>query len=93
MKTTDLTEDLTQALSTVKANDALDLCIVLDVTASMGKWMTRAQKTIKNIVDNVMKSVFAKEGLYIRIGFVGYRDFGDQNHGGHFKIKDFTENI
>jgi len=42
MKTTDLTEDLTQALSTVKANDALDLCIVLDVTASMGKWMTRA---------------------------------------------------
>jgi hypothetical protein len=33
------------------------------------------------------------KGLYIRLGFVGYRDFGDEKHGGHFKIKEFTENV
>jgi hypothetical protein len=42
-----------------------------------------------------MKTVQTKEGLYIRIGFVGYRDFGcdEQKMGKHFMIKDFTENL
>jgi hypothetical protein len=42
MKVTDLNDDLTTEIDIVKATDSLDLCVVLDVTASMGKWMVRA---------------------------------------------------
>lgn len=86
----DLKEDMQVALNKVKADDALDLCIILDITASMGKWIERSKATITTIIDNVMKSVFAKQGLYIRLSFVGYRDFGDQHR---FNTKGFTEDI
>jgi hypothetical protein len=35
---------MSKQLNNLKAEDALDLCIVLDITASMGKWMQRAMK-------------------------------------------------
>ena len=56
MKVTDLETDMTAELNKVKNNDALDIGIVLDVTASMGKWMVRAQRCIKNIIDNVCEA-------------------------------------
>jgi hypothetical protein len=60
-------------------NDMLELAICLDLTASMQPWINRCKKTIIDIIENLVKSVFEKEGLYVRVGFVGYRDFKDKD--------------
>ena len=71
-------------------NDMLELAICLDLTASMGPWIERCKKTIISIIDNLVKSVFEKDGLYVRVAFVGYRDFKDKDQ---FQIVDFTDNV
>ena len=46
----------------------------MDCTSSMGSWIVRAKETLQAIISNVLD---ANEGLVIRIGVVGYRDFTD----------------
>jgi hypothetical protein len=81
-----------QAVNKAKEDELnLDLAIVLDLTESMGPWITRSKKTIKDIIANVTDCKEVKElGLVVRVAFVGYRDFGDTEH---FQIKKFTENV
>jgi hypothetical protein len=74
----------------VKEGDALDLTIILDITGSMQEWIVRSKTTINSIIDNVVNSIFAKEGLFIRVSFIGYRDIADDDH---CCIKNFSENV
>lgn len=65
----------------------LDLCLILDCTASMGSWIERSKNTLITIVDNVRGS---NAGLKVRASFVGYRDIGDYNR---FDVMDFSEDL
>jgi hypothetical protein len=54
----------------------LDLCFVIDITASMGEFIERSKKSILKITENV-KKYLTKIGSNInslKIGVVGYRD-------------------
>ena len=51
----------------------LDLCLLLDCTASMGSWIQRSKDTLCTIIDSV-KAIHP--GLTVRVSFVGYRDIG-----------------
>ena len=70
-----------------KGSKILDLCLVLDCTASMGSWIERSKATLKTIIGNVKAQ---NEGLTVRASFVGYRDITDRDR---FDIKDFTEDL
>merc|ERR1712013_479335 len=65
----------------------LDLCLVLDCTASMGSWIQRSKDTLKTIIENVKSG---NPTLTVRASFVGYRDITDHNR---FNIIDFTEDL
>jgi hypothetical protein len=52
----------------------LDLLLVMDLTGSMGRWMEQAKEHLIAIV-NSLKEDTGIGG--IRVGFVGYRDYGD----------------
>jgi len=56
----------------------------------MQEWIVRSKTTINRIIDNIVKSIFAKQGLFVRVSFIGYRDIGDDDA---FRIKPFTENV
>ena len=73
--------------TTLKATKILDLCLVLDCTASMGSWIERSKDTLKTIIENVKQS---NPGLTVRASFVGYRDITDYNR---FDVKEFTEDL
>lgn len=52
----------------------LDLLLVMDLTGSMGAWMDQAKQHLTNIVNSLRDETGIGE---IRVGFVGYRDYGD----------------
>ena len=54
---------------------SLDMCLLLDCTASMQTWIERSKDTLHKIIANV-KADF-KKGLKVRVAFVGYRDVND----------------
>jgi len=54
----------------------------------MSSWIYRAQKTLKQIVDDAVSSCDGM--LKVRVCFIGYRDH-KENH--RFEIKHFTEDI
>ena len=64
---------------------AVDLCILMDVTGSMGGPIQLAKDTMKSVV-NQAKDRFEPK-LDVRVAFVGYRDFCDQER---FVVKDFV---
>jgi len=59
---------------TDRSRVTLDLLLVMDLTGSMGAWMDQAKQHLTNIV-NSLKEETGIGG--IRVGFVGYRDYGD----------------
>ncbi len=65
----------------------LDLCLLLDCTASMGSWIQRSKDTLCTIIDSV-KTTYTD--LAVRVSFVGYRDIGIVER---FVIKDFSEDL
>ena len=65
----------------------LDLCLILDCTASMGSWIERSKDTLKQIIDSVKSE---NKGLTVKVAFVAYRDIGEHNR---FDIIDFTDDI
>jgi hypothetical protein len=54
----------------------------------MSSWIDRAKTTLKEIIDNVIKSCEGK--LDVKVCFIGYRDHCDSKR---FEIQDFTDNI
>lgn len=64
----------------------IDLAFLMDCTGSMERWIQAAKNQITKIVDDTI----AQHGhdIHIRIGFVGYRDYGDNER---FVIRDFHE--
>ena len=66
----------------------LDLCLILDCTASMGSWIVRSKDTLKMIIDQVKAE---NPALRVRVAFVGYRDFGDGKD--QYSTIDFSENV
>jgi hypothetical protein len=72
-----------------KDSKLLELCLLLDCTGSMGSWIERAKKTLKEIVDNIVRDNEGK--LRVRVCFVGYRDHCDGKN--RYSIKGFTEDI
>ena len=69
------------------ATKLLELGLLLDCTSSMGSWITRAKKTLIEIIKNVTASC---DGLKVRVCFVGYRDHCDTER---FSIYDFTDDL
>jgi len=62
----------------------LDLALVMDLTGSMGPWIENTKDTLKQVIDTVVQSY---PDLEVRVAFVGYRDFPDNDI---FTIHDFT---
>ena len=75
------------ATKTPQSSKVLDLCLVLDCTASMGSWIERSKDTLKTIIENVKQN---NPALTVRASFVGYRDITDRER---FDIKDFSEDL
>ena len=73
--------------SDVVSSKKLDLCLLLDCTASMGSWIQRSKDTLCTIIDSV-KTIHTD--LTVRVSFVGYRDIMINQR---FIIKDFNEDL
>ena len=68
----------------------LDLMFIMDLTGSMGIWIEKAQKNIKNIIEEITGN---NPGSKIRISFIGYTDFLDKDEIRIYNSKEFTEDI
>lgn len=65
----------------------LEVCLMLDCTASMSSWINRSKETLKEILNNIKEQY---KGLKVRCAFVGYRDINDHNRHDVFP---FSEDI
>ena len=70
-----------------KSSKTLDLCLLLDCTASMSSWIQRSKDTLKVIIDNVKVD---NPDLEVRVCFVGYRDVKVIPR---FSIHEFTNDL
>ena len=68
----------------------LDIMFIMDLTGSMGIWLSEAKKSVNNILEEITDN---NPGAKIRISFIGYRDFLEENEKRVYDIQDFTENI
>ena len=68
----------------------LDIMFIMDLTGSMGIWLTEAKKSVKNIIEEITDN---NPGAKIRMSFIGYRDFLDVNEKRQYDSQEFTENI
>ena len=75
----------------VAANEAMairmDICIVMDCTGSMGRWIDAARDTVLQAVDDIRRG---QQPSRLRLAFVGYRDIGEP---ARFVIHNFTNDI
>ena len=77
-------------LKAIKANseqDVLEVCLMLDCTASMCSWIQRSKDTLKGIIKNIQHE---HKNLTVRVSFVGYRDIGDHDR---FSVHDFSQDL
>jgi len=65
----------------------LDLVLIMDCTGSMSAWIEHSKTTLKTVIDDIVRG---NEAVKVRVAFVGFRDFSDDNI---FVIKDFTFDI
>ena len=69
----------------------LDVMFIMDITGSMGMWLTEAKTNITNIITEITENNPCSK---IRIGFVGYRDYTeDPTPVGQYVSLDFTDNV
>lgn len=69
----------------------LDIMFIMDITGSMGMWLSEAKSNITNIINEITENNPCSK---IRIGFVGYRDFTeDGKPEGQYVSLDFTSNV
>lgn len=52
----------------------VNVCFVMDCTASMGPWIHEAKTKMVKLIDTVHEQ---NPTARVRVGFVGYRDYGD----------------
>lgn len=62
----------------------LDLALVMDLTGSMGDWIENTKDTLIQVIDTVVEK---NPELQVRVAFVGFRDFVDDEI---FTVHDFT---
>lgn len=64
----------------------IDIAFLMDCTGSMERWIQAA----KDHTAKILADVTTQHGqdIHIRVGFVGYRDYGDDER---FVIRDFNE--
>lgn len=75
---------LTASWNSTTGQNILDLALVMDLTASMGDWIENTKDTLKQVIDTV---VAKNPELEVRVAFVGYRDFCDNDI---FTVHDFS---
>lgn len=66
---------IAQTTQLVKESVRIDLLFVLDCTGSMQPMIENVKNTIGEVSERLLQTV----GAYIRVGFVGYRDYGDSD--------------
>ena len=76
-----------RSTTTKQESKCLEVCLLLDETASMMSWIEGSKETIKGIIENIKKDY---EGLKVRVSFIGYRDINDKPR---FEIFDFSEDL
>jgi hypothetical protein len=64
-----------QTLSLYRMAVNVKICIVMDCTASMEPWIAQARSRMVQLVDNVRVQ---HPQAVLRVSFVGYRDYGDE---------------
>jgi len=69
---------------TPAGTNLLDLCFVMDVTGSMGSYITAAKQNIEAISDRLA----AAEGYDVRFGLIAYRDHPPQDQS--FVTREFA---
>lgn len=76
-----------KASETAAGPTSLDVCLLLDTTASMMSWIERSKNTLKGIIQEVKQD---NVGITVRVCFVGYRDIKDSPR---FEVLPFTEDL
>ena len=69
----------------IPAELSIDLCLVMDLTASMGSWMAASKMHLANILASLKKETQVGK---IRVSFLGYRDWEDT---GRLVCHDFVD--
>lgn len=76
----------------------MDICFVVDLTASMQWWLQTVNAKMEEIIQDNLEHM--GEFARVRVGFVGYRDYDDNIHPVVHsftteveKIKDFLQNL
>lgn len=72
----------------LKESEKCDLCFLVDCTGSMQPWIAQVKASVMDIVDR-LKDIFAE--FYVRLAFVGYRDFEDAQRFVDFQFSDDIE--
>ncbi|CAK9059438.1 Alpha-protein kinase 1 (AK1) [Durusdinium trenchii] len=83
-----LASALDLATKRAKKVKTIDLCFVVDLTASMQCWLKMVHEKIDEIIEDNLKCLgdFAR----VRVAVVGYRDYADRDH---LVVLPFTHNI
>lgn len=66
----------------------IDLCFVVDLTASMQWWLKTVHEKMDEIIEDNRQ--YLGELARVRVAFVGYRDYDDKDHP---VVHPFTNNI
>jgi len=68
------------------------MLMMMDCTGSMQSWINEAGKKLVSIINEVQSKASLKNK--IKVGYVGYRDFGDRGQDkGHMDIHPYSEDI
>ena len=81
-------QNISEDLDIVK-KFTIDILILMDITGSMGSYLSEAKTFLKNLVKDLISSFI---GLTVRLSFIGYRDFDRNLKEEEYVNIDFTEN-
>ena len=81
-------QNISEELDIVK-KFTIDILILMDITGSMGSYLSEAKTFLKNLVKDLISSFI---GLTVRLSFIGYRDFDRNLKEEEYVNIDFTEN-
>ncbi|CAK9062625.1 Alpha-protein kinase 1 (AK1) [Durusdinium trenchii] len=83
-----LTSAMALATKRAKRVKTIDLCFVVDLTASMQWWLKTVHEKMDEIIEDNRQ--YLGELARVRVAFVGYRDYDDKDHP---VVHPFTNNI
>lgn len=88
LKIIDTDLETNNLLISIDKRTSLDLLLIMDVTGSMGSFLTKAKDNLIDIIERIMSKY---PGISINLGFIGYRDVEEYSNGEYTDI-DFTQN-